>query len=181
MPLFAHVGLGLATKRIAPQVPLWALVASALGPDILAVFFTVIGFQERWIHHGLFMNIVWAILAMLVTAGIMTIQHSKKSQTELPEKAELPQQEAVKKSILFTSLIIGLLFFSHWILDFIGWPLAILDPNYPGIPLLFDDAQQTGLGVYRTWTGALIMEIGFLAFGLVVYLLFRKNLKQETR
>ena len=41
MPLLAHFGMGFAGKRLAPQIPLWALLVSALGPDVIALFLFV--------------------------------------------------------------------------------------------------------------------------------------------
>jgi len=52
-------------------------------------------------------------------------------------------------------MIIELLVFSHWILDFIGWTMNVINPNAFGVPLLFDDTVNIGLGFYSTWFGAL--------------------------
>jgi len=77
-----------------------------------------------------------------------------------------------------TITIIGLLVFSHWVLDFIGWPMSALDPNAPGVPLLFDDAVNIGLGVYRTWIGALSMDLGVFFIGLGIYIHYMKRIKK---
>jgi len=56
-----------------------------------------------------------------------------------------------------------------WILDFIGWPLSVWVPDPTGIPFFFSDTPNYGLGVYRTWTGALIMDLGILLFGILIF------------
>ena len=78
-----------------------------------------------------------------------------------------------------TTLIIGILVFSHWVLDFIGWPMSAIDPNATGVPLLFDDAVNIGIGVYRTWFGALLMDIGVFVFGLGLYFHYIKKVKNR--
>ena len=61
----------------------------------------------------------------------------------------------------------------------IGWPMTVINPNSIGTPLLFDDGVNIGLGVYRTWVGALSMDIGVFILGLVVYLLYLKKAKKQ--
>ncbi len=79
------------------------------------------------------------------------------------------------KLILFTknkkgAILIGILVLSHWVLDFIGWPMRVINPDLSGVPLLFSDLETVGLGVYSTWFGALTMDIGVFAVGFALYL-----------
>ena len=167
MPALAHLGIGLATKRFAPQIPLWALLISSMVLDILSFIFIF----ALWITHGLFMSVVWSIITMLITALITIRLKSKKGQDKR-ENLTIWSAE-----ILHISVIIGLLVFSHWILDFIGWPMSVIDPNATGVPLLFDDTVNIGLGVYSTWFGALLMDIGVFVVGLAVYIHYMKRVK----
>lgn len=167
MPALAHLGIGLATKRFAPQIPLWALLISSMVLDILSFIFIF----ALWITHGLFMSVVWSIITMLITALITIRLKSKKGQDKR-ENLTIWNAE-----ILHISVIIGLLVFSHWILDFIGWPMSVIDPNATGVPLLFDDTVNIGLGVYSTWFGALLMDIGVFVVGLAVYIHYMKRVK----
>ena len=119
MPALAHIGIGFATKRLAPQIPLWALLLSAMFIDLLSFIFLF----AIWISHGLFMSVIWTIIAMLITA-LITIRINSKNE-----------QGKTNKSIswnminLHTTLTVGLLVFSHWVLDFIGWPMSVIDPS----------------------------------------------------
>jgi len=153
MPLFAHVGIGFAAKRAGPKIPLWALLLSALGPDLIAIplFFLP---DMTWFHHGLIMGVVWSLVAMLLTA--IVIKYVKKDENS-------------KSFINYTCIIIAALVFSHWILDFIGWPMSALDPTATGIPLFFNDIQLTGLGVYSNITAAIIMDLGIFVAGILIY------------
>lgn len=168
MPALAHIGIGLATKRFAPQIPLWALLISAMFIDLLSFIFLF----AIWISHGLFMSIIWTIIAMIITVFITMRLNSKKEQDK--------SNKSISWSLvdLNTTLIIGLLVFSHWVLDLIGWPMSVIDPNAIGVPLLFDDAVNIGLGVYSTWAGALLMDIGVFVLGLVIYIHYMKKVKK---
>ena len=159
MPALAHLGIGFATKRFAPQIPLWALLVSSMVLDGLSFVFI----SALWITHGFFMSIIWTILFILITT---LITYHLKIRKEEQKNLSLFSME-----IWNISIIIGLVVFSHWILDFIGWPMSAIDANATGVPLLFDDAVNIGLGVYSTWVGALLMDLGVFAVGLVIYIL----------
>ncbi|MBY8985929.1 MAG: hypothetical protein KGD65_12720 [Candidatus Lokiarchaeota archaeon] len=166
MPALAHLGIGFATKRFAPQIPLWALLISSMVLDILSFIFI----SALWITHGLFMSVIWSIVAFLITALITIRLKTKKEQDN--------NSALWSKEIINISIVIGLLVFSHWVLDFIGWPMSVIDPNATGVPLLFDYAATIGLGVYSTWLGALIMDIGVFFVGLAVYLHYVKKVRK---
>lgn len=169
MPALAHFGIGLAIKRFTPQVPLWVLLIGAMFIDIVSFIFL----SAIWISHGLFMSVIWSIIAMITTA-LITMRLNSKNEKDKPNKS-------IRWSMvnLYTTLIIGLLVFSHWVLDFIGWPMSVIDPNATGIPLLFDDAVNIGLGVYSTWLGALLMDIGVFVVGIAIYLHYMKKVKKK--
>ena len=159
MPALAHIGIGLAAKRFFPKIPLWALLISVMAIDILAGIFIFV----TWVSHGLFMAIIWSIIAMLITALFRVRLNSRIWNLE----------------VLYISLSIGLLVFSHWVLDFIGWPMSAIDPNATVVPILFDDEVNIGLGVYSTWFGALLMDIGVFVVGLAVYFHYVKKVKKR--
>ena len=168
MPALAHLGIGFVTKRFVPQIPLWVLLISSMVLDILSGIFIF----AIWITHGLFMSVIWSIIAVLITTLITFHLKPKKGQHK-KENLTIWSLE-----ISQVSMIIGLLVFSHWILDFIGWPMSIIDSNATGVPLLFDDSVNIGLGVYSTWFGALLMDIGVFVMGLVVYIHYIKKIKK---
>ena len=62
------------------------------------------------------------------------------------------------------SAIIGLVVFSHWVLDFIV--------HLPDLPLLFDGLPVVGLGLWGSGPGLIlsaILEFGLLTGGIAVY------------
>ncbi|MBY9008615.1 MAG: hypothetical protein KGD74_01960 [Candidatus Lokiarchaeota archaeon] len=169
MPASAHFGIGLAAKRFFPKIPLWALLISVMAIDILSFIFIF----ALWPSHGLFMAVVWSASAMLITALITAFLKSKKEQDKNMTSA------LWNIEILYTSMIIGLLVFSHWVLDLIGWPMTVINPDATGVPLLFDDSVWIGLGVYTTWFGALTMDIGVFVAGLAIYLHYEMKIKTK--
>jgi hypothetical protein len=109
MPALSHIGLGLAAKRVVPQISIIVSVLAPLALDILAGFFWLAGIAHiippdfdplSW-SHGLFMSMLWSVSAALI-AGFVYRN-------------------------LRISLVIGLLAFSHWVLDFMMWRIVELD------------------------------------------------------
>ncbi len=150
----AHLGVGLAFKLIAPEVPVIILVVCSYLLDIVFFVFMFAGLEELpqkdhvteapW-SHSLFMAVIWSVLAALV---VTFISHDP-----------------------YTSMIIGLLVFSHWVIDFIVSPMTYAVPNDTGKLLHpFGGSPKVGLGVMSTKMGVIIVEGGSLLLGSVLYL-----------
>jgi len=80
-----------------------------------------------------------------------------------------------------TGAVLGLLVFSHWVLDFISHPMArvtlrpfsVTPAAGPDLPILFDRSPKVGLGLYNSVGGVIagvVIEVGLLALGIVSYL-----------
>jgi len=161
MAALAHLGVGLAAKQVAPTVPAGILVAGAYAIDIVWGGFFLAGIEKfpapgidstaPW-SHGLFMSVVWSALA----AGIAALVTRNRR----------------------TALVIGLLVFSHWVIDFIAKPMTFSMPYDKGVPLLFRGSPTIGLGLWRYQLGEYIGEYGTLAFGAVMYILTLIKLKK---
>ena len=148
-----HVGVGLAAKRVAPQAPLWVLLFAGLFLDIVFVVCSLIGVEHysdtsttvNPYSHGLLMSVFWSI-----AGGVITFLLWRDRRT---------------------SVVVGLVLFSHWMLDFIA--------HNPDLPLSFDGSPLVGLslewsftgtGYVIHWTQALVIELGLLISGMVIYL-----------
>ena len=100
------------------------------------------------------MSVIWSVLALGITALITRNRRS--------------------------SIIVGLVVLSHWVLDFISHPM------YPetdaDLPLLFAGSPKVGLGLWHTHGGYVVGEAVSVGLGLVllVYDLRRAaRLRQE--
>jgi len=162
-----HFAIALVAKPIAPKAPLWVLLAASEALDLLCFGFVAAGIEhtgERQVgiaqgirivtqgsipwSHGLFMSLVWSVAAAAV--GYWVFRDRR------------------------TSVVLGLVVFSHWVLDFIV--------HLPDLPLLFDASPKVGLGLWGTGPGLIlsgVLEVLMLAGGIIIYIKWRRK-KQIT-
>jgi hypothetical protein len=152
MTPIGHFAAGFAARRMDKKVPLGVLLAASWLLDLLYFVFAFAGLESLgdiskpgtvsapW-SHGLFMSLLWSVGAGLLAGQIY---HSQR-----------------------TGVVIGLVVFSHWILDFISWNNLLL---------LFNGSPQVGLGLFSSLgSGFLFVELGLFLAGLVVYLTGRRR------
>lgn len=165
MAALTHMAVALAAKPAAPKIPLAVLIVSAYMIDLVWGVFYFLGIENMpetggaavsyW-SHSLFMAVIWSLLAGAL--GWLICRNSR------------------------TSLFIGLLVFSHWIIDFISHPMTAVFPDATGLPLFFEGSPLVGLGLWRTPEIVSFGEYGLLVLGTIIYLatlLYRR--KQNTR
>ncbi len=80
-----------------------------------------------------------------------------------------------------TAMLIGLLVFSHTLLDLIATPKTAFFTGDTGLPIFFNTSKTVGLGLWRYETVAYIGEYGFILAGLLIYLHERKRIKLVSR
>jgi hypothetical protein len=162
MPAIAHLGVGFAAKRFAPKVPVVYLIIAAEFIEILFFALVLIGIEQMPLpdkppyspfSHSLIMGIIWSIVI-----GVLTLIITKNQKT---------------------SLIIGLLVFSHTALDILASPKLAFYPTDTNIPIFFDSSFSIGLGLWKYKMIALIGEFGILVLGVVIYLSTRRKIKRE--
>ena len=163
-----HFGIALAAKPLAPEVPLWALLVASEALDLLSFAFEALGLEEfaltqtDFVHgvqtlvpgsvpysHGLFMSIIWSILFGAVAYNLFRNPR--------------------------ISVILGLVVFSHWILDLIV--------HTPDLPLFLEGSPLLGLGLWVSGFGliaSIILEFTLLTGGLAIYFVFRKRNKPQA-
>jgi hypothetical protein len=158
-----HFGIAFAAKPVAPKAPLWLLLVASELLDLLTFLFAGIGMERigtsqtdieqgtriltpasvPW-SHGLVMSLVWSIL--VAGLAILFIRDRR------------------------TAGMLGLVIFSHWILDFLVHPADL--------PLFFAGSPTLGLGLWSTGPGLIlsgILEFGLLAGGIAIYMIWRKK------
>ena len=158
-----HFAAGLAAKPVAPEVPLWVLLAASETNDILYFVFTSTGIESKvettmsfsrgvtylapvstpW-SHGLFMSVVWSLAAALIA---FLVYRDRRPAG-----------------------VIGLVVFSHWLLDFL---------MHSNLPLFFANLPRLGLGLENSGTGFIlitIFDLVLIGTGIAIYLMKRKQL-----
>jgi hypothetical protein len=145
-----HFAVGLAAKRMAPEVSLAPLILAAIFADVLWVLFFVLGVERVVIQpglmaanslnlvyvpfsHGLVMDVVWGGLF----AGVYF----------------LSRNDTRGAWVLFAAVV------SHWFLDFVTHRPDM--PLIPGIDLRF------GLGLWNSRAATFVVE-GAVWLGAVV-------------
>jgi hypothetical protein len=153
---FGHIAVGLAAKPAAPKASLGVLLVSATAIDTLWGIFAVAEIESMdasgassiaW-SHGLFMAVVWSVVGFAI-AFLLTRDR-------------------------WVGILIGLVVFSHWVLDFISHPMGMGRELPPDLPLLFEGSPKVGLGLYNSVPAALITEFGLFIAGIVIYLMTTK-------
>jgi hypothetical protein len=151
-----HIGFGFAAKQIAPKVHLLVLLFATELIDILWGIFYFTGidrngvgiYSSHW-SHSLFMSVIWSLLAAVIVARIYHDHHS--------------------------GIVVGLLVFSHWVIDFITHPMGAIfggKPLPPDLPLFLGGSSRVGLGLYNhSFTIAIVTDLGMLIIGIVIYVL----------
>ena len=157
-----HLAIGFAAKPAALKVPLWVLLVATEVNELLYFLFTAVGIEQKtaftmdfdqgvkyltqgsnpW-SHGLFMSVVWSVVA----AAIAFLFYRDRRPAG----------------------VIGLVVFSHWVLDFL---------MHSNLPLLFDGSPLVGLGLENSGPGFIFMtvlDLGLLAGGIAIYLVTRKR------
>jgi hypothetical protein len=144
-----HLAIALAARPAAPKAPLWLLLAATEILDLLAFAFIAIGVEHgapepaiAW-SHGLFMSVAWS-----VASGAIAFLLWRERRT---------------------SIAVGLLVFSHWVLDFLS--------HTRDLPLLFNGSPLVGLGLESSIPIGVTIELSMLAGGIAIYLLTRKRMK----
>ncbi|MEW5868558.1 MAG: hypothetical protein AB1894_04730 [Chloroflexota bacterium] len=158
-----HFGVALAVKPLAPRAPLWALLVASEALDLLCFGFAAAGIETFGVtqadvahgirivepssipwSHGLFMSVVWSALAALLAYLLLRDRPA--------------------------SAAIGLVVFSHWVLDFVV--------HLPDLPLLFEGSPKVGLGLWSSGPGLIlsgVLEVILLVGGITIYAIARKR------
>lgn len=145
-----------ATKLAGPEAPWWVLGAATQVPDLLFFGFEAAGWEKRaktetrfktglryltqpvhYLSHGLVMTLVWSVLA-----GVLVYPFFRD---------------------LRTSIIVGAMVLSHWILD------AIV---YRNMSLGMKNSPKVGLGLITSRPGfiaGIMLEIVLIAGGFGIY------------
>lgn len=155
-----HLGVGFAAKPLAPKVPLWVLLVASELLDILWLLFYLVGIDKNVsmeraspLSHGLFMSIIWSVIAAFVAAVVYRDRRS--------------------------SLVIGLLVFSHWVLDLITHPMGAIFGGRslsPDLPLFFNGSRRVGIGLYNhSFLLAVISDLVILLAGVLIYRTYKKR------
>jgi len=169
-----HFSVGMAAKRFVPLAPLGVLLLAGFFLDILAISFGYLGIEgtpgtgDPW-SHGLFMSVCWSAAAAFLFQRIFRSFRA--------------------------GLVVGLVVFSHWILDLISHPIPFSsfsfstwhwDYGHPlpsDLHLLFRNSPVVGFGLYNSISAiqATELEAAMFLLGTAVYIHYLVGAKGKNR
>ena len=147
-----HGAVGLVSKQAAPKIHLGLFLLCSYWLDILAVLFDAIGLDNSAnavSTHSLVMALIWSVF---VGVAIWIWKKDRR-----------------------VAVILGLVVFSHWVVDLISWPMTgVVEHINTGVPILLSEEPNFGLGLWRNAVVAYICEFGSIAVGLWIYFRARR-------
>lgn len=153
MPALAHIGIGLAAKKVKPEVNIWILILAAEAVEIVFMFFWTLGIEHppeadgpgfapysHSIVSGILISLVFAVIYYAITRN--------------------------KKNTLFLALLV----LSHTAMDVLASPMLGFYPADTGKQLFFNDGFSIGLGLYKNPIAGQIIEYSITGLGLILYI-----------
>ncbi len=147
-----HFGVALGLKRTAPRVSLGTLFFAAQFVDLLWPTLLLLGVERVAIAPG------------ITTVTPLDFEHYPISHSLLAVCGWALLIAALywlaRRSVKGAA-VCGLAVLSHWVLDFAT--------HRPDLPLYPGGASLVGLGLWNSFPGTLIAELGLLAIGIFLY------------
>ncbi len=146
MPGIGHIGVGLAAKSVAPEVPLGVLLVATEATDIL-----------------------WGVSLLARSESLKDLTHSLFTSAILSLAGGLAGARVYRDAR--PGAVIGLVLLSHWALDFVVWkdtlPLLFKGSRKVGLGLYnaTPGSQEVKFGL-----PVAAMELGLPMVGLAIYL-----------
>jgi hypothetical protein len=160
--IIGHFAVGVATKRLAPAMPIWILFLAPQFMDVVFVPFVFLGLEsfEFGPYGHLSLNIQYShslvgALAIAVAAYWIGNRFWKTSRG---------------------GMVLASLSFSHWIFDVLMHrpDMAILPGNLGNLPLL-------GFGLWDYEFASLATEVATAVIAVILYFLWARKEQKNTR
>jgi membrane-bound metal-dependent hydrolase YbcI (DUF457 family) len=146
-----HAAVALAAKPLAPRVNLGVALVAAYWVDLVWPVFLLLGIEQVRIDPGNtaftpldFVHYPWthslaAVLAWSVLFGIAFLKTGSRE-----------------------AAVLGLLVFSHWLIDALA--------HRPDLPLWPTGGVRIGLGLWNSVPATLAVELTMFAIGIAIYM-----------
>ena len=157
-----HFALGVATKKLAPTMPIWMLFLAPQFMDLMFVPLVALGIEsfELGAYGHLTLNILYShsLVGALVIAVVAYWIGNKFWKSSRG------------------GIILAALSFSHWILD-----VLVHRPDMPILPGNLGDFPLLGFGLWDFEIGVLATEVAMAAFAVILYFRWARKEKQGAR
>lgn len=149
-----HFGLAAIVKSRSPAVPLWALMLATVWLDVVFVPLFAAGIETLEPVPGVLPGYGGSIIHAIYT-------HSLVGAALLSGLLGLA---ATAKWGRRAGLVLGLVSFSHWLLD-----LIVHRPDLPILPGNWGNLPELGFGLWRYPAAAMALEAALVAIGAWAY------------
>nr|WP_106781207.1 permease [Lysinibacillus timonensis] len=149
-----HFGIAAAVKIVTKNLPVWSLIVSTQLLDIVFLPLTFVGLET---------------IGDPIAGGRGTVIHAEYSHSLLGAVLLSFLAGALARRLWGwkNGVIIGLVTFSHWIIDFI-----VHVPDLPVLPGNFGNLPYLGLGLWQSTEGSIVIEVILLIIGGLLYLVY---------
>jgi LexA-binding, inner membrane-associated putative hydrolase len=146
-----HAAVALAAKPLAPRANLGLAIAAAYWLDLVWPIFVLIGIERVEVAPGItaftpldFVHYPWthSLIAAIAWSTLFALACWKLGRRAM--------------------LLMGLLVFSHWVLDVIA--------HRPDLPLWPGGSTMVGFGLWNSVAATLVVESALFAAGVAFYL-----------
>ncbi len=159
-----HFGVAAAIKSKTPELPLWSLLVSTQLLDIAFIPFSLAGLEKmepigdggyaKMIIYAFYSHsLVGALLLSILAASLASILWSKKA-----------------------GIVIGMVAFSHWILD-----LIVHRPDMPVLLGNTGDFPLLGFGLWESVSASILLEFLLIAVGAFCYFRYVLQISSPNR
>ncbi|NNK31957.1 MAG: hypothetical protein HKP02_02460 [Xanthomonadales bacterium] len=148
-----HFAIGFGAKKWAPTVSLGVLFVACQLADLIWPVLVLLGIEQVAITPGIttmtpldFQHYPWSHSLVLLAAwsGLFALVYL-----------------ALTRAGWRIALVVALVAFSHWVLDFLT--------HRPDLPLAPGASQKLGIGLWNLPAVAIALELGLFALGLWLY------------
>jgi len=146
-----HFAVALAAKRVAPRTSLGTLFVAPMLADLLWPVFLLLGWEQARVVPGRNPFLVLWLDDFPISHSLVTL---------IAWGALFAWLYRMRTGYARGALVVGLLVFSHWVLDLVT--------HRPDMPL-YPGSVEVGLGLWNSVAGTLIVEGVLFAGGVAVY------------
>ena len=145
-----HYSASLVARRVAPELPLWALLLAAQAVDVAWATFVLLGVEHVRIvpghtatnpldlYHMPYTHSLPAALAWSLGVAALGWAWARRAAPAAAGRV---------------AAVLGAVVFSHWLLD-----LVVHVPDLP----LWDDGRKVGLGLWNHVVASTVLELALL-------------------
>ena len=164
--VIGHLSVSYAAKAANRRIPLWVLFVAAQALDIIWALLVILGIEKVRIVPGItasnpldlyYFPYSHSLVASIVWSAVIFIAF----------RVFFPGKESRRNG-----MIVGLVVFSHWVLDFLV--------HRPDLPL-YKDTLKVGLGLWNFPLFSFLLEAGILFGGMWLYLHTMNSIKSAAK